>query len=162
LLDYVIIKGRQTTVKLAEQIDKDLVSAMKRQEELRLSALRMLKSALKLKQTETGKDLGEEQARAVVSMLVKQRREAAELFVQGGRRELAEKELEEAKILESYLPAAASNADLEAAVAAAISETGAATPKDLGKVMKAAMARLAGKTVDGKRLSDLAKMRLGA
>jgi len=149
-------------VKLAEQIDKDLVSAMKRQEELRLSALRMLKSALKLKQTETGKDLGEEQARAVVSMLVKQRREAAELFVQGGRRELAEKELEEAKILESYLPAAASNADLEAAVAAAISETGAATPKDLGKVMKAAMARLAGKTVDGKRLSDLAKMRLGA
>lgn len=149
-------------MKLAEQIDKDLVSAMKRQEELRLSALRMLKSALKLKQTETGKDLGEEQARAVVSMLVKQRREAAELFVQGGRRELAEKELEEAKILESYLPAAASNADLEAAVAAAISETGAATPKDLGKVMKAAMARLAGKTVDGKRLSDLAKMRLGA
>jgi len=149
-------------MKLTEQIDKDLVSALKQQEALRLSALRMIKSALKLKQVETGKALGDEQAQAVLRTLVKQRREAAEMFVQGGRRELAEKELEEARILESYLPAAASNEDLEAAVSAAISETAAATPKDLGRVMKAAMARLAGKTVDGKRLSDLAKTRLGA
>ena len=149
-------------MKLTEQIDKDLVSALKQQEALRLSALRMIKSALKLKQVETGKALGDEQAQAVLRTLVKKRREAAEMFVQGGRRELAEKELEEARILESYLPAAASNEDLEAAVSAAISETAAATPKDLGRVMKAAMARLAGKTVDGKRLSDLAKTRLGA
>ncbi len=158
----VILKGRQIVMKLTEQIDKDLVSALKQQEALRLSALRMIKSALKLKQVETGKALGDEQAQAVLRTLVKQRREAAEMFVQGGRRELAEKELEEARILESYLPAAASNEDLEAAVSAAISETAAATPKDLGRVMKAAMARLAGKTVDGKRLSDLAKTRLGA
>ena len=148
-------------MKLTEQIDQDLVSAMKRQEALRLSALRMIKSALKLKQVETGKELGDEHAHAVLRTLVKQRREAAEMFIRGGRRELAEKELEEATILESYLPAVASDPDLEAAVTAAISETAAATPKDLGRVMKAAMSRLSGKTVDGKRLSDLAKAQLG-
>lgn len=146
---------------LIEQIDRDMVNAMKQREELRLSVLRMIKSALKLKQVETGAALSDEQAQAILRTLVKQRREAAEMFAQGGRGELAQKELDEIKIVESYLPAAASDADLEAAVAAAISETAATTPKDLGKVMKAAMTRLAGKTVDGKRLSELAKTRLG-
>ncbi|MGH9355040.1 MAG: GatB/YqeY domain-containing protein [Terriglobia bacterium] len=146
---------------LTEQIDRDLVNAMKQREELRLSVLRMLKSALKLKQVETGAALSDEQAQAILRTLVKQRREAAEMFAQGGRGELAQKELDEIKIVDSYLPAAATDADLEAAVAAAISETAATTPKDLGRVMKAAVARLVGKTVDGKRLSELVKARLG-
>lgn len=147
---------------LTEQIDRDLGRAMKQREALRLSVLRMIKSALKLKQVEAGKALGDEQAQAILRTLVKQRRESAEMFTQGGRSDLAEKELEEAKIIEGYLPAAASDADLEAAVAAAISETAAATPKDLGRVMKTALVRLAGKTVDGKRLSEIARSRLGA
>ncbi len=145
---------------LTERIDKDLVSAMKQREELRLSVLRMIKSALKLKQTETGKSLGDEQAQAILRTLVKQRREAAEIFAKGGRSDLAEKEREEIKIVECYLPEAASGTEIEAAVSAAISETGATTPKDLGRVMKAAMTMLQGRTVDGKRLSDLAKARL--
>ena len=146
---------------LTEQIDQDLVNAMKQREELRLSVLRMVKSALKLKQVETGAAVSDEQAQAILRTLIKQRREAAEMFAQGGRGELAQKELDEIKIVESYLPAAASDAELEGAVAAAISETAATTPKDLGRVMKAAMTRLVRKTVDGKRLSELAKARLG-
>ncbi len=146
---------------LVEQIDKDLVEAMKRKEAARLSVLRMMKSALKLKQVETGKPLADEQAEAVLRTLVKQRRDAAEIFAQGGRSDLAEKELAEIDVVAGYLPAAASEADLETAVTSAVAETGAATAKDLGKVMKAAMAKLVGKTVDGKRLSEIARARLG-
>jgi uncharacterized protein len=145
---------------LVEQVNGDLMKAMKQQEQLKLSVLRMMKSALKLKEVEAGNTLGDEQARGVFRTLVKQRREAAELFRRGGRDELAEKELAEVAILESYLPAAATDAEMDAAVSAAISETGAATAQDVGKVMKSAMAKLSGKTVDGKRLSEKVRGRL--
>jgi uncharacterized protein len=145
---------------LTEQIDRDLVVAMKAQEPLKLGVLRMIKAALKLKQVETGQPLGDEQARAVLHTLVKQRREAAELFRQGGRDELAGKEMAEIEVVETYLPAAATDAEMEEAAAAAIRETGAANAKDVGKAMKAGMAKLAAKTVDGKRLSEMIRARL--
>jgi len=146
---------------LVEQIDKDLVVAMKAKEELRLSVLRMMKAALQLKQTETGKPLEDAQALAVFRTLVKQRHESAEQFRKGGREEMAAKEEAEIKIVESYLPAAASEEDMDEAVAAALAETGAATAKDMGKVMKAAMAKLAGKNPDGKRVSEKVRAKLG-
>ncbi len=146
---------------LVEQVDKDLVAAMKAKEELRLSVLRMMKSALKHKQIELGKPLEDAEAIAVLKTLVKQRHDSVEAFRKGGREDLASKEEAEIKIVEAYLPAAASDVELEAAVAAAIAETGAASPKDLGKVMKAAMARLAGKNADGKRVNELARKKLG-
>lgn len=147
---------------LVEQVEKDLIAAMKAQETLRLSVLRMMKTALKLKQVESGQALPDEEARAVLRTLMKQRRDSAEAFSGAGRVDLAEKELAEMKILESYLPAAATEDDLDAAVSAGIAETGAASVKDLGKVMKAAMSKLSGKTVDGKRLSEKVRAKLGA
>ncbi len=145
---------------LVDQIDKDLVAAMKAKEELRLSVLRMMKTALKLKQSETGKALDDTQALAVFRTLMKQRRDSAEQFRAGGREEMAAKEEAEIKIVESYLPAAASDEDIDAAVAAALAETGITTVKEMGKVMKAAMARLAGKNADGKRVSEKVKAKL--
>ncbi|HEV2501230.1 MAG TPA: GatB/YqeY domain-containing protein [Terriglobia bacterium] len=147
---------------LVEQVEKDLVAAMKAQETLRLSVLRMMKTALKLKQVESGQALPDEEARAVLRTLVKQRRDSVEAFSGAGRVDLAEKELAEMKILEGYLPAAATEDDLDAAVSAGIAETGAVSVKDLGKVMKAAMSKLSGKTVDGKRLSEKVRAKLGA
>jgi len=147
---------------LVEQVEKDLVAAMKAREELRLSVLRMMKTALKLKQTESGRPLADAEALAVLRTLVKQRHESAEQFRKGGREDRAEKEEAEIKIVEGYLPAAATEDEIDAAVAAAIVETGAATPKDLGKVMKAAMVRVAGKGVDGKRVNEIARAKLGA
>jgi uncharacterized protein YqeY len=146
---------------LVKQIDRDLMNAMKSRDELRLSVLRMMKSALKLKQTESGKPLGDADGLSVLRTLVKQRREAAELFRSAGRAELADKEDAELKIVEEYLPAPASEAELEAAVAAALAETGAITAKDAGKAIKAAMVKLADKTVDGRRVSELVRLRLG-
>jgi uncharacterized protein YqeY len=152
---------------LVEQIDKDLIAAMKAQQPLKLSVLRMMKSALKLKQVELGKLPGDGEALTVLRTLVKQRRESADQFRKGGREELAAKEEAEIKIVESYLPAAASDQEIDAAVAEAVAETAAASPaglgaKDIGKVMKAAMARLAGKNVDGKRVNEKVRARLGA
>ena len=147
---------------LVEQVDKDLVAAMKGKEELRLSVLRMTKTALKLKQTESGRPLGDAEALAVLRTLVKQRHESAEQFRKGGREDLAQKEEAEIKIVEGYLPAAATEEEIEAAVAAAIAETGAVTAKELGKVMKAAMAKLAGRNVDGKRVNETVRAKLGA
>ncbi len=147
---------------LVEQIDKDLVAAMKAKDELRLSVLRMMKSALKLKQVELRKPPEDSEAIAVLRMLVKQHHESVEQFRKGGREELAEKEEKEIKIIEAYLPAALGDAEIEAAVAAAIAETGAASAKDLGKVMKTAMAKLAGKNADGKRVSEMARKKLGS
>ncbi|MGH9400545.1 MAG: GatB/YqeY domain-containing protein [Terriglobia bacterium] len=147
---------------LVEKIDTDLVVAMKQREALRLSVLRMMKTALKLKQVESGQALPDEEAQAVLRTLVKQRRDSAEAFRGAGRTELADKELAEMKIVESYLPAAATEDDMDAAVMAGIAETGAASAKDLGRVMKAAMAKLSGKTVDGKRLSEMVRKKLGA
>lgn len=146
---------------IAEKVDQDLVAAMKAREELRLSVLRLTKSAFKLKQVELARPLEDSEALATLRTLVKQRHESAEQFRKGGREELAAKEEAEVKIVEEYLPAAASDEDVEAAVTAAIAETGAATAKDLGKVMKAAMAKLAGKNVDGKRVNEKARAKLG-
>jgi uncharacterized protein YqeY len=147
---------------LVEQVEKDLVAAMKAKEELRLSVLRLMKTALKLKQTETGQPLKEAEGVAVLRTLVKQRHESADQFRKGGREDLALKEETEIKIVEGYLPASATEEEIEAAVAAAVAETGAATAKDLGKVMKASMAKLAGKNVDGKRVNERARAKLGA
>jgi len=146
---------------LVEQIDKDLIAAMKAKEELRLSVLRMMKTALKLKQTQTGNPLDDAQAVAVFRILVNQRRDSAEQFRKGGRDEMADKEEAEIKIVESYLPAAASDEEIDAAVAAALAETGITSAKEMGKVMKAAMAKLAGKNADGKRVSDKVRSKLG-
>jgi uncharacterized protein YqeY len=145
-----------------EQIEEDLIAAMKAQEALKLSVLRMMKAALKNKQVELGKPLEDPDAVAVLRTLVAQRRDSVEQFRKGGRDELADKEEAEIKIVEAYLPAAASEEDMDSAVAAAIAETGAAGPKDLGKVMKAAMARLAGKNADGKRVNEKVRAKLGA
>ena len=145
---------------ITAKVDQDLVAAMKARDELRLSVLRMMKTALKLKQVELSRPLEESEALSILRTLVKQRRESVEQFRQGGREALATKEEAEIKIVEEYLPAAASDDEIDAAVTAAISETGASTAKDLGKVMKAAMAKLAGKNVDGKRVSDKARAKL--
>lgn len=150
---------------VVEQIDRDLVAAMKARDPLRLSVLRLMKTALKLKQVELKRPLEDSEALAILRTLVKQRHESAEHFRQGGREELASKEEAEIKIVEEYLPAAASDDEIEAAIAAALLETGAkpgpGSARDLGKVMKAAMAHLAGKNVDGKRVSEKAREKLG-
>ena len=146
---------------IIEQVEKDLVAAMKAREELKLSVLRMMKAALVNKRIELGKALEDAEAMAVLRTLVKQRHESVEAFRKGGRSELADKEEAEIKIVETYLPAAASDEEIDAAVSAAIAETGAASVKDLGKVMKAVMPKLAGKNADGKRVNERVRAKLG-
>jgi hypothetical protein len=146
---------------IVEQIEKDLVAAMKAKEELRLSVLRMAKAALTNKKVELGKPLGDAEGLAVLRTLIKQRRDSVEQFRKGKRDDLADKEEAEIKIIEHYLPAGASEEEIDAAVAAAIQETGATSAKDLGKVMKAAMAKLAGKNVDGKHVNEKVRTKLG-
>ncbi len=146
---------------LLERIQKDMVEAMKARDETRLSAVRMMKTALQKHQVDSMKPLDEASELQVMNMLVKQRREAADLFRKGGREELAAKEEAEIRLIEGYLPAAPTAEEIEAAVKAAIQETGADSPKQMGAVMKAAQAKLAGKRVDGKALSELVKQRLG-
>jgi len=145
---------------LIERIQKDLTQAMMSKDELRLSVLRMVKSALKYKEIEKVRPLEDGESLQVLQTLVKQRRESVEQFARGGRQDLADKETKEIAILENYLPAAPSDADLNAAIEAAIAETGANSPKGMGAVIKAAKARLEGKAVDGKVLSDRVKERL--
>lgn len=147
---------------LVEQIDRDIIAAMKAKAELKLSTLRMMKTALKLKQVESGKPLSDTEAVAILRTLVKQRHDSAQQFRQGGRAELADKEEAEIKIVESYMPAAATDEEIDAAVTAALAETAASTAKDIGKVMKAAMAKLAGKNADGKRVNEKVRAKLGA
>jgi uncharacterized protein YqeY len=147
---------------IVEQIQKDLVGAMKAKEELKLSVLRMAKAALMNKKIELGKPLGDPEALAVLRTLIKQRRDSSEQFRKGKRDDLADKEEAEIKIIELYLPAGASAEEIDAAVASAIQETGATSAKDMGKVMKATMANLAGKNVDGKQVSEKVRARLGA
>ena len=146
---------------IVEQIEKDLVVAMKAKEELKLSVLRMTKAALMNKKIELGKPLGDPEALAVLRTLIKQRRDSTEQFRKGKRDDLADKEEAEIKIIELYLPAGASPEEIDAAVASALQETGATGAKDLGKVMKVAMAKLAGKNVDGKQVSEKVRARLG-
>jgi hypothetical protein len=146
---------------IVEKVEKDLVAALKAQETLKLSVLRMMKAALMNKKVELGKAVDDPEALAVLRTLAKQRRESVEAFRKGGRDDLADKEEAEIKIVEAYLPAAASEEEIDAAVAAAIAETGASTAKDLGKAMKATMAKLAGKNADGKRVSEKVRAKLG-
>jgi len=143
-----------------ERVQKELTEAMKSKDELRLSVLRMVKTALKNKEVEKRKPLEDAEAFQVLQTLVKQRRESVEQFTRGGRTDLAEKEAKEIAILESYLPAAPTAAEIQQAIEAAITETGASSPKQLGAVMRAARARLEGKTVDGKLLNDRVRERL--
>jgi uncharacterized protein YqeY len=145
---------------LEQTLGADIVTAMKAKDQTRLTALRMLKTALTNKSIEKGRALEAAEELQVVSMLVKQRRDSIEQFTKGGRKDLADKEQAEIAILDAYLPAAASDDEIAAAVAAAIAETGAAGAKDMGKVMKAVMAGLAGKTVDGKKVSETVKAKL--
>ena len=143
-----------------EQVTHDIAGAMKSKDQIRLAALRMLKAALMNREVEQGRALNESESRLVVNALVKQRRDSIEQFRTGGRQDLVDREQAEIGILEAYLPPAADEVTIMQAIDAAVSETGATGPKDMGKVMKATMARLAGVTVDGRTVSDLVKRRL--
>jgi uncharacterized protein YqeY len=145
---------------LLETLNTAIADAMRNQDPIRLVALRMLKAALVNREIERGRALDEAETRQVVSSLVKQRRESIEQFTKGGRPDLAEKEAAEIRILETYLPPAADPAFVENAVAEAISETGAASATDMGRVMKAVMAKLAGQNVDGKAVNELVRRKL--
>lgn len=146
---------------LIDEVSRGITDAMKRKDQDVLGTLRMLKSALTMKEIEKGRALDGAESLQVVSMLVKQRRDSIEQFTRGGRMDLADKETREIAILERFLPPAASAEAIAEAVAAAIAETGASSAKDFGKVMKAAMGRLAGASVDGKLVSEAVKARLG-
>lgn len=146
---------------IVEDVNGAIKDAMKAKDQQRLVALRMLKTALMNREIERGHALDENEARQVVSSLVKQRRDSIEQFVKGGRQDLADKETAEIAVLESYLPPAVGAADLERIVDAAIASTGATTAKDMGRVMKAVMAELAGQTVDGKTVNELVRRKLG-
>lgn len=146
---------------IAEQINADLTAAMKAREAARLSALRMLKAAIMNKGVEKGRDLDDSEVLQVVASLVKQRRDSIEQFGSAGRADLVEKETSDLTVLEAYLPPAVSAGEIEAAVAAAVAETGATSAKDMGKVMKAVMPKLAGKNADGKAVNEAVRRKLG-
>jgi uncharacterized protein len=146
---------------LVDEVGVAIAEAMRQRETVRLSALRMLKAAFMNKSIEKKHDLDDAEARQVVTALVKQRKDSIEQFTKGGRQDLADKEAAEIVVLQAYLPAAADAATVEAAVAAAIAETGATSARDMGRVMKAVMAKLAGQNVDGKSVNELVRQHLG-
>ena len=146
---------------LSEQMQKDIVAAMKAKDEMRLSVLRMVKSALQLKEVEKMRPLDATESIQLLQSLAKQRRESIDQFGKGGRQDLVDKEVKELAILESYLPAGASKEEMDAAISKAITDTGANSMKQMGAVVKAAKETLTGKAVDGKVLSDLVRERLG-
>jgi len=145
---------------LLERIQTDMVAAMRAKEEVRLNAIRMIKAALKKHEVDSMKPLDEATELQVLGTLMKQRREAAEMFRKGGRNELADKEEAELKLIESYMPAAPSEQEIDDAIVAAMAETGITSAKQMGVVMKAAQAKLSGKRVDGKALSEKVRARL--
>lgn len=146
---------------LQERIQSDIADAMRSKDQLKLGVLRMMKTAVKNKEVEKMKTLDEPEVLAVFNSLVKQRKDSIEQFRKGSREDLAVKEELEIKVIEQYLPAAASDEDIRRAIEEAIQETSAASMKDMGKVMKATQVRLAGKTTDGARVSQMVKERLG-
>ena len=154
------IHAKKVQMPFIDRIQRDLTEAMKSKDELRLSVLRMVKSALKNKEIEKIRPLDDAESLQVLQTLVKQRKESVEQFSRGGRADLADKETREIAIIETYLPAAANESDMDRAIEAAIAETSANSPKQMGAVIKAARARLEGKTVDGKVLSDRVRDRL--
>jgi uncharacterized protein YqeY len=147
---------------ISEQVQKDMVAAMRSRDELRLSTLRMVKSALKNKEIDKRSPLDEKEVQQVLSTLIKQRRDSIEQFQKGGRQELADKEAAEITIIEAYLPKAIGEEEITAAVKATIAEMGAPTIKDMGTVMKNVMAKLqaSGARVEGKAVSDIVKKNL--
>ena len=145
---------------LVQRIQEDLTQAMKTKDELRLSVLRMMKSALKNKEVEKIRPLEESEVLQVLQTLIKQRRESIEMFTKGGRPELAEKETKEIAFVEAYLPSAPTGAEMDQAIEKAIAESSANSVKQMGTVVKAAKDLLAGKTIDGKALSDRVRERL--
>ena len=145
---------------LLERIQKDLVGAMKSKDEARLSAIRMIKTALKKLEVDSMKPLDEAAEMQVLNSLIKQRTESAEMFRKGGRIESAEKEEAERTLIESYMPPPASPEAIEAAIDATLAETGVTSAKQMGVVMKAAQAKLSGNRVDGKALSEKVRARL--
>jgi uncharacterized protein YqeY len=147
---------------LNQKVSADIAAAMKARDATRLSALRMLKAAVMNKGVEKGRDLEDAEVLQVVSSLVKQRRDSIEQFSKAGRTALVEKETGEIAVLQAYLPPAATVEEIDAAVAEAIAEAGASSPKDMGKVMKAVMPKLAGKNADGKAVNDAVRRKLGA
>jgi uncharacterized protein YqeY len=147
---------------LLDQVQKDMVAAMKAKDQVRLDAIRMIKTALTKAKVDSNKEFDEKAELQVLNSLLKQRREAAEMFRHGGREDSAKQEEAEAVIIESYMPSAPTEEELAGAIEAAVVETGATSAKDLGAMMKAVQAKLAGKRVDGKALSDRVRARLGA
>jgi len=146
---------------LSDTVNTDIATAMKAREQVRLSALRMLKAAIMNKGVEKGRDLEDAEILQVVASLVKQRRDSIEQFGKAGRTDLVDKETAEISVLEHYLPPAASADDISTAVAAAIAETGATSARDMGKVMKAVLPKLAGKSSDGKMVNEAVRRALG-
>jgi len=149
-------------MKLIDRITADMTTAMKAKDQARLAPLRMAKAALMNREVEKGRGLEESEAQQVIASLIKQRRDSIEQFTKGGRGDLASREAAEITALEPYLPPPVDAGDLEREVDAAIAETGASSAKDMGRVMKAVMNRLAGRTADGKAVSDLVKRKLGS
>lgn len=145
---------------LVDEVNAAIADAMRKHDPVRLTALRMLKAALMNREVERGRGLDDTEAQQVVALLVKQRKDSIEQFTKGGRQDLADKEAAEIRVLEHYLPAAADPAAVERAVSEAIAEAGATSVKDMGRVMKAAMAKLAGQTVDGKAVNELVRHKL--
>ena len=147
---------------LADELNAAIADAMRRHDPIRLTALRMLKTALTNREVERGRALNDAESQQVVASLVKQRKDSIAQFTSGGRQDLADKEAAEILVLEAYLPPAIDPAAVEQAVADAVRETGAASPKDMGKVMKAVMTKLAGQNVDGKTVNELVRQKLAA
>jgi uncharacterized protein YqeY len=147
---------------LIDQVGEDVKAAMKSKDVVRLAALRMLKAAIVNKGVEKGRDLDDAEVLQVVASLVKQRRDSIEQFSKAGRTDLVDRESGEIRVLEQYLPPAASPEEIEAAVATAIAETGASAPKDIGKVMKAVMPKLVGKSAEGRTVNEVVRRKLGA
>jgi uncharacterized protein YqeY len=146
---------------LKEKIISDMTAAMKASDKPRTSTLRMVKAALQNREIEKGGALDDDELMKLLRSLVKQRRDSVEQYEKGGRQDLVDREKAEIEVIEAYLPQAASREEIEQAVAAAIAETGATSMKDMGKVMKAAQALLAGKNADGRMVSELVKTKLG-
>ena len=145
---------------LLDQIQSDMVAAMRAKDEVRLNGIRMIKAALKKLEVDSMKPLDQPAELQVLGTLIKQRREAADMFRKGGRAELADKEEAELRLIESYMPAAPSDEEVDAAIAAAMAETGVTSVKQMGVVMKATQAKLTGKRVDGKALSEKVRAKL--
>ena len=149
-------------MKLFDRIGQDITAAMRAKDPARLSPLRMAKAALMNREVEKGRALEEAEAEQVIGSLIKQRRDSIEQFTKGGREELAAREAAEITVLEAYLPPPVEAAAIEATIDAVIAETGASGAKDMGRVMKGVMSKLAGQTVDGKVINQLVRQKLGA